>query len=478
MADNKTEIERLKREIQRVNGEIGQLERSYEAKLKQEITRIKSDFAQSAAAQQQDFTERFKKLEKSVSDAYLAQVKEMQARYQRLTDEVAAYEAQLDAQIQELVREKEKFLREKAEKEAKTTALAEQALQKLQQSIQDACQYPVDLFYPRALQRYMDAGKEAESLLQNQLASLALAKADCACMSVDRLADDTAAKVRELDAMFDIYRAKLEAIQTSLTAEPQRMTDNGEVVLELSEIDLDYWSDLLYSDLQALLSKHQEIIDAGVDGWLAACQQTELSPSLQLDKKMQELDLIPRKLNICVSYALSACDCYNFFSRIQSMADDILGNQNYSFCAAVYGRAKEENSTTNGYQHYYDAGLAEEQCVEPGEKPDYREERILRYQKHYANEKIEQCSLIVVPLRTKETVSFQTYLRLESEYLPMVVAEQLRTLFQQAGLPVQLLARTACVPVQSDRLFSLETLNQMIPEDKKSTLAAKYSLNI
>ena len=479
MADNNVEIERLQREIQRANSEISQLEREYESRLSHELERIKSEFAQSTAMQQQDFSMRFKKLEKSLCDAYLYETEKMRKQYEALVEQLNSYELELETQIQQIVHDHTSFLKQKEAEDTKARLSAQKSIQELNQCIQAACQVPVDLFYPRALQRYIDAGAEAEKLLQSELYSLAFAKADCACMSVSRLTAETASKVRELESMFQLYRAKIDAIDEFISSSSSRqLIDNNEVVLELSEIDLDYWSDLLYTDLQALLHKHKTIVNNGVNGWLAQCQGSEISPSLLLDKEMQKLDLIPKKLNICMSYALSSCDCYNYLTHIKSIADQVLLSQNYSFNSIQFGAVKSENSSTNGYSYYYDNYLANELCVDSLSKPDYREERVLIYEKSYAVGKRDRCKLYVIPIRTRDTVAVEIYIQFDTEYLPMSVSHNIRNLFLQAGLKVKLLTYGDRIPLQSDRQLSLDVLNSLSPDEKEATLSSKYSVNI
>lgn len=479
MGDNSIEIERLRNEIQRANSEISRLEHEYERRFSQELNRIKSEFAQSTVMQQRDFSSRFKQLEKFLCDAYLFETEKMKNRYDQLIDQVSSYEAQLESQIQQIVQEQFELLKQKANEDAKVSLLAQQSILKLNQRIQNACQYPVDLFYPRALQRYIDAGKEAEHLLQLNLYSLALAKADCTCMSVDRLTDDTATKVHELESMFELYSAKLNAIRDFLaSSDSRRLLENNEAVLELSEIDLDYWSDLLYSDLQAILIKHQDNINGGVGSWLASCRNSNVSPTLLLDKEMQKLDALPSKLNICITYALSACDCYNYLSHIKSIADGILSEQNYSFKRFVYGAVKPENCLTNGYNFYYDNYLVNEKCVDLMAKPDYREERILIYEKAYPGGKIDQCRLYIIPIRTKNMVSLDVFIQFDIDYLPTIVTSNLGRLFLEAGLEVKVLMKSEKVPMQINRPLSLEALKKSSVDKSETILTSKYSLNI
>lgn len=479
MADNNVEIERLRQEIQRANTEISQLEHEYETRLARELARIKSDFAQSTAMQQREFSSRFKQLEKSLCDAYLYETERMRKRYEILVNQVNAYEAELDSQIQQIIQDQTAFLKHKNAEDAKVCSLAQKSVQRLNQSIQNACQVPVDLFYPHALQRYIDAGKEAENLLQLELYSLALAKADCVCMSVERLTDDTATKVRELESMFELYNAKIEAIDEFIASSDSRqLIDNKEVVLELSEIDLDYWSDLLYSELQIILFKHKDIIRGGVNGWLSQCQGSGISPSLLLDKQMQKLDLIPKKLSICVSYALSACDCYNYLAYIKRIADQVMISQNYAFNTILFGQVKPDNSKTNGYAYYYDNYLIKEQCIDSSSKPDYREERVLLYEKNYAGGKKDRCRICVLPIRTGDTVSLDIYIQFDIDYLPSTISTKIRNLFSESGLNVKLLLNGEKFPVQNDRQLTLEILNSITSEERESTLSSKYSVNI
>ena len=123
MADNNVEIERLKREIQRANSEISQLEKEYETRLSNELKKIKSDFAQSTAMQQKDFSSRFKKLEKSLCDAYLYETDKMKEKYEALIKQVNSYERELESQIQQIIQDQEAYLNQKKSENAKVRSL-------------------------------------------------------------------------------------------------------------------------------------------------------------------------------------------------------------------------------------------------------------------------------------------------------------------------------------------------------------------
>lgn len=479
MADNSAEIERIRREIERTNSEMARVRQEDNERYNKEIARIRSEFDQSAIRQQREYVNRFKVLEKSVCEAHLNETNRMKRKYEALTERLSAYERELEEALDKVIRDNKSFLDQKKAESARELKSARESIDRLRLNIRDACRVPVDVFYPHAIQRYIDAGEEAERLLKEKLYSMAFAKADCACMSVQRLAADTECKVKELESMLQIYKLKIAAIDENMNlSETRQLVDDGEVIIELSPIDVDYWSDLLYTDLQVELEKHRDNVNNGVDGWLLKCQGSNISPSLLLDKEIQKLDLIPQKLKTCVSYALSACDCYNYLENIKDIADRILSEQNYSFSKKQFGAVKPQNDNTGGYSYYYDNYLVKEQCVDSAFRPDYREERVLVYKKDYSVGKTDTCRLYAVPVRHGNTVSLELYIQFDTDYLPMHVSKAISELFAGAGLQVRVLSNGEKVRIQNDRQLSLEVLDDLVPEKSEAELSAKYSLNI
>ena len=126
--------------------------------------------------------QKLQEMEQSFSNAYLNEMERMRRRYNELTEQVAIYENELNEAMERLEAEQARLIQENKAKNQQYEEAANKAVQKLKQSIQDACQFPVDIFYPHAIQRYIEAGEEAEKLLQNKLYTLAVPKAECALM--------------------------------------------------------------------------------------------------------------------------------------------------------------------------------------------------------------------------------------------------------------------------------------------------------
>lgn len=480
MASNTGEIERLRREIKKANREIKELEANYGHRLTREVAEIRQQFAESMANQQADLSHRFQELEQSMCSAYLQEVERMRKEYTALVAQVECYETQLEEQIQRMTRQQEEFFAKRMQDEQKLEALAQHNMELLHQAVLHACEYPVDLFFPHAIQRYIDAGEEAQQLIKHRLYSLAVAKADAAYMAVERLQADTAMKVKELDLMFDIYREKIEAIRKVISCDTSRqlVDEDGNVILELSETDVDYWSDLLYSELCQALEEHEKTIQAGTQGWLERYGGAGVSPTLSLDKEIQKLDLIPQRLGICISYALSACDCYNYTFNVLDRATELLTQQNFAFSGLAFGPCKEGNDNSNGYQFYTDHFLLHEMCFQTGKKPDYREERRLTFTKTYVGKaRPDVCHIYLVPRRNLDTVAVELFLSLETDYLPEVVQEKILQLFQKQGIAIHPIEAGGCVATLPDRPLNLVAMERFHGFTKEKEISAKYSLN-
>ena len=480
MAGNAAEIDRLRRELAETNRRIQELEKSYDNRMEQEIDGIRDEFAQSMAAQQEDVSKRFQELEQSMCDAYLREVEDMRTRYAELEAEAREQEEHLNMRLCEMEQEQTEFFRQRAADERKLEVVARRNMEKLERSVESACRYPVDRFFPHALQRYMDAGEEAQRLIEQGLFSLAAAKADVVCMAVEKLESDTAAKVRELTMMFRRYRENLSSIRRGLASDSYRrlMDESGNVILQLSETDVDYWSDQLYDQLLQLLEQHQRNVDGGVDGWLERNEGENIPLTLALDREMQRLDSIPQKLRICVSYALSACDCYNYSVQVRDLAEELLRQQNYTFSEVSFGACRDGNDNSAGYKDYAREYLSKAVCFQPGGSADFREERRITFTKRYGTGSQDVCSIILVPRRSYDVVSTDMFLKLESEYLPDIVQEQLIRMFREHGLLIQPLERPAQAAAASDRPLSLGVVERFYGISREKELTAKYSYSV
>ena len=483
MVGNAAEIERLRQELAETNQRIRELEGSYGDRLEKEIDVIRDEFAQSMAAQQADVADRFQKLEQSMCEAYLREVEDMRTRYAKLEALAREQEETLNRKFLEMEQERAKFFRQQvASKKRQEESVARANMEKLKRSVESACRYPVDRFFPHKIQRYIEAGQEAERLMEQGLFSLAAAKADVACIAVEKLESDTAARIRELEQMFQRYRDRLSFIRRDLAndSSKQLLDDNGSVVLQLSEIDVGYWSDQLYDQILQSLEQHQQNVDGGVDGWLARDSGDTISPVLALDREMQHLDSIPQKLRICISYALSACDCYNYSVQVRDLAEELLAQQNYVFERVSFGACKNGNDASAGYREYAKNYLNKAVCIHPGSMADFREERCITFKKRYgASGKEDVCRIILVPRRSYDTVSMDMFLEFESNYLPDIVQDRLIGLFRSNGLrSIRPFEQPTQGMTSPDRPLNLNALEQFygVPRDKE--LIVKYSFSV
>lgn len=478
MADNRQEIENLKQKIEQANREIRELRKETDVKLQKEIVRMRKEIHNTSSSMQNDFVEKLQRIQDTFSEAYLAETERMRDRYKILVEQVTIYEDELNDAIRNLEEQQQMLIRDNDRKNQEYRKLANEAIDKLQKDIEEACTLPIEVFYPHSIQKYLDAGKEAKRLLEMNLYSLALTKADCASMAVNRVKEETQSQLDKLEALFSLYKLEFDAIENSLLQDSSRCLFNGdEVILELSEIDMDYWSDHLFSELRLQLDEHKSIIEMGVQGWIKRCDGQILDPTFLLDKEMQKLEMIPNKLSICISYALSACDCFNYTQTIADKLEYILAGQNYEFTGVTYGECKCGNDDTEGFKWYYEHFLQNEKCINTGKVADYREERKLTFKKrHLHGIETDSCNIYIVPYRKNKTVAYKVYLKLESEYIPKMMCDKLIHLFVQNGLTVELAESGCSLRTAEQRPFSLQAIvqNGLIAEE---SISRKYSLN-
>lgn len=296
--------------------------------------------------------------------------------------------------------------------------------------------------------------------------------------AVKRLENSTKQKMEELDTLFEIYRMKLETLTKSIFSDGRlNLKDGDEVVLELTEQDIDYWSDRLYSELKELLQEHQANVDGGTGQWIKKCANQALDPAFLLDKEIQRLDMIPQKLSICISYATSACDCFNHTSVIEETVETVLREQNYEFTGIAYGPCKCGNDASKGFQEYFHQYLQDEICIKENGKADYREERVLTFEKcHTINEKPDICRLYIIPVRKEKTVSYRIYMQLEAEYFPTMVQESLSNILGRNGVYVETAKSAMNIATDAGRPLTLKETDNFTATVTEADLRQKYSL--
>ena len=482
MADPRQEIQRLQRQIEEANRAMQENEARNRATLNRTVTEIHKQYEEALHDQQQDYAARLRSIEESFSKVYIRQAERSRKEYQELRDEVNACEQQLSDQIRALRKEQARLVAEADARDAVLKQKAQAALTSLEKQIVHACKLPVDIFFPHTIQHYIEAGEEAKALLQEKLYSLALSKADCTQLFVTRLTSETQARQNELEALFSLYQQSYEVILQHLhTAEMRRLSgSDGNVLLQLSEQDISYWADQLYTELTTALDGHRAVLDAGINGWLKKCAGQPVSPILLLDKEIQRLNSLSDKLSLCTSYALSACGNYNRTADIFDSVVGLLKTQGFTSEKVAYGACRPGNDTSEGYDYYQKTYLCHAQCLSPGGAPDYREERQLTMTKRYPGTvEHDTVSLYSIPLRDGAVVRAAFLLRLEARSLPQERTAQLaRMLTNLSGQPVTAVQQAGPLPLQPDRLMTLQAADQLTATVNDDQTVNKYSSDI
>ena len=431
MAVSEQEVNRLYEQLHEAYQEIADLQRrasESSSKMQNELRRVTIDMQRSTGQLQEELIQRWKTLENSMCEAYAQEVTEMRQSYKSLQDTVSDLENQYNEALTQLVQEQQNIIAEKEQRDSRIRDIAIDEESKFQQALNLAYQQPVEAFHPHSIEDYRKAGERARKLLQSGLYSLAATDFSNCRMGIMSITEDTQKKVKDIEMMFELYKSLLAQIDILSTSPWELKDENGGTYLSLDKIeDIDYWSDMLYTQLSELIDEHKKIVSDGVLEWIHANANKGISPELMLDHKIRSLEYIPSQLQICISYALSACDCYNQLFDIRDIVNDVMLEQNYYYESTTFGACRPSNDNSKGFQ-YYLQWLKDEKCIDRGKAPDFREERCIQYKNTEGN----ICMIHIIPVRYNAIVSFNLYLESISALLPSMVENSLRIALENA----------------------------------------------
>lgn len=480
MAVDQKDLERLRSQLETERNELRRQRSEADAsvkKMQQEMQQVRQSLITSTKNMQGEMTRKFQNMEESVRKSYAQEISQMKQSYEQICQHVQQLEEEYRSKLAQLAREEQEVLDKLREKERHLHGLMKKNEEKMREAVSHAYQYPIEVFYPHRLQHYIEAGEEAARLAEHGLFSEAASLYDTAAMRVTDLTEDTQIKVHELDMMFEIYRTVLANAESLCQSPWELKNDAGEVTLSLTEdVDRDYWSDMLYDTLMQELEKHRRIAEAGSEEWVKMQGNSGISPALLLDKQIRQLETIPRQLEICIRYALSACDCYNYFFDLRDMIFPIMSDQNYIYDRILFGKRSPANADTHGYEHYRQ-WLAEEECLEAGAEPDYREERCMQF----FNSEGNQCRIFMIPVRKDNgTVAFRLFLDSQAECQPLQVQQALQNVLQN-GLPqiqVEIAQNPEQMHTQQNRPMTKEIADVLAGNPDQNHLEARYCMGI
>lgn len=443
--------------------------------MQREMEQLRRDLVESEKQMQTDMVERLKKSVDELCNNYVLEVREMRNTYEETYRHIQQLETEYHQALEALGEEQKRAIAELDRTKRRAWEHAEKQKEQLQQALNLAYQNPVEIFFPHRLQHYLDAGERARKLMEEGLYTLAANDYSNICMGVSGLTEDTQRKVQELDVMFEIYRTLIANIDVLQTSPWELKDDNGNLIFSLcEENDLDYWSDTLYHKISLEIEEHRRISEAGSLKWIHNNADSGISPALLLDRRMRSLETLPGQLKICISYALSACDSYNYLFHIRDLAIKAFDEQNYYYDRTLFGRCNSLNKNSPGYDFYWQ-WLDKEECIYHDGEPDYREERCMQFY----NPEGDSCRLYMIPVRTDSTVGYYLCLESQSEYYQQGVQNALQTALenwlQQA---VQISDGTVNVYASHNRLLTVEELKVLAAVPKEEKLSAKYCIGL
>ena len=473
MAVSDREIHRMYLQLEEGYKRLSDRQQEYDRYFRekqQEFSHLRQKLLFSARMNQDGKIKHLERMEEELRTNYIQEVHEMKRAYQAELDRVKQLEFFYHQSLERLSREQRRLAAEIDRKDRRTKELADCQERALRDMIREAVHQPVEVFYPHRLQHYLEAGKRARALMEEGMYSLAANDYSNICMGIRGLMEDTNRKKDELNAMFEQYRFLVTKADLFMTSPWELKNSKGEVSLALEkEEDLDYWSDGLFYAISESLKNHRHIAYAGTEEWIREHSGSKISLSMQLEQQIRSLETLPKQMELCISYALSACDCYNYLIDIREKIISVLAGQNYQYDGTFFGERNIAMEKTPGYEAYRQ-WLAEEACVRAGGEPDYREERCLRFHNPEGN----QCEISLVPIRTEYTVACKIRLRSRAELHQEQVGAVLQsTLERTLGQTVEMAEQEDGLRTSKERFLTAGELKRLAAVPQKERYSAQ-----
>ncbi len=476
MAVDERDIATLQRRLDDAYRSLREHDKAYSdaiQKCKRDFQTLREDLVKSTKTLQKDLIGKFRTAEEDLRKNYALQIAELQEGYNRKLQAVQELEAKFRCMIEELDAEQRKVIAEMDRKKARAYEVAKEQEANFNSAVNAAALQPTEIFYPHRLHNYAMAGEKARALMEEGMYTLSANDYSNLTLAVNELTENTVQKLREVQAMFEIYRTLAARIDLQRTSPYVLYGDDGEAVLALDDDnDMDYWSDSLFYTLSQIIDTHKRNAGAGPDVWLASHRDAGISPVLLLDREIRSLENIPEQLKICITYALSACDSYNFLFDIRDIVSQALSEQNYVYEGTLFGRRNNTVPDSPGYQHYR-RWLDGETCIAEGSEPDYREERCMCFRSPEGN----ICRVYMVPVRTNGTVAFNLWLESLAEHNPEKVQYALQNILaSRLQMPVNISDNQASFHSSVSRVMTETELRQLAGVRDRDTLTAKYCI--
>lgn len=314
-------------EIRRLENQIKQLQRELErqnAEAARFRQRIADENKRKLEAYQKEMRTSLNKHDKEVQKEYQRLLKE----YQRSADkEIQEQQLKMDVEYQKLLLSTQQKERECLEKirqlEALITEFKKDTEHKEQASAREAEKYmteaaltykdvdkkPHKKFFPKRIEAYFNAIREARTLYKSGLNEAAIAISISARSGLSRLGYDVDEQLEEWQRQFTLFQNKTELLQMQLedevtdwitfATEGKAGSDITDKERRKAQQNINYWSKGTYGTLCRRVSQFRQVIEQEEKDGI--CEYLKREDSITLDdikKNIKELDELSDTYNL------------------------------------------------------------------------------------------------------------------------------------------------------------------------------------
>lgn len=458
----KQRIAILEKELNETRQAMDKMRKRINEGVRRETDSITKQFKEAYAKQDDDYRAAYRAVTIRLQKAHTQEITKLRQEYSKLSAKQESVIKELNLAHDELAEELAKIKRENSYHQRIEQQNAEAAAKQLVRNIRDARKLPVESFYPHKLEIYENSALRCGELLRQKLFLASFSVAEGASLGVENVKADTKRKMKELSTYFERYVAMYQSITELIASDcMHRMNDeSGNLLYEMDDMSLDYWSDGCYRDFMNIVEEHGTMIAQirrnGLSEWVKNGGNIEI-----LRNRIEELNSLPELLNVAVGYAFSALDCYQAMFDIRNKATELLRSQGFSYSNTMFGSAQEKASKTNGFIFYRDRYLIHEICNQPDETADYREERVISYTRDIGSSlKPEAFVIRLIPVRTGDTVACRACSELDAEHAQQPLHETLDCLLLSHGVPLG----SDFQQSMGERIFDIEQARQIANE--------------
>ena len=432
---SENEIRMLRQQLAETQERIRRLQQQTAQTIDAENKRLTQEIRTGIMQTYQNYQEAFNAETAKLRNLHTQEISAMRKQYeallkrqQELEQNITGKQAELEALLHEL-RDESAYQNTRSAHEAQT------ACKRLESECERVRRTAAEHFFPQKLRIYVDALRRAKELMVHKLFPQAQAAAYSGLLGVQRLENDTERKQGEFHNAVLLYQIVYQNICGLLHSEAAHCA-NG-LNLRLSDHQIDFWSDGLYSALLQELSEHckllTEISENETTWLLKKCCASDAVKMIR--QKTAELEQLPDLFRIALNTAFSACACFEESYKIRSDVSICLKDQGYQFLETRYGSMPAAQNAARLLQMYA-SGKQLPAAIQRDGIPDLREERRMIWQ-HTGMVQPEYAVIHLYPVRQEDRFINRMELEVNTPHDPQPLYECLHSLLVRNGIHVQ-----------------------------------------